>query len=228
MNYFKEETIKTEDLKHFPYGDFEEFKKAVKEGEIIDFGIAMDYARKWVTGSNDAPKGWMYLSNFLMLVPYLFVVFYIVMAFVLKNYWLLPYSIVPFVFQFFANPLGRKVFKIHYYFIAIYVIAAIFIQDLRSLIYWFPLVLVYLSLNQLYGGSAQIVRENLTKNERLLCLFWKWWDLVIYSKDDTKLSQRYYEKGDKTNYYDDVDKEWKEYIETRNEAPLKTKANNEN
>ncbi len=212
MNYFTEQTNIVEDLQHFPYSDFNEFKIAVKEGEILDCGIAMDYARKWITGSSDAPSGWRNFSNLLMLFPYLLIIFYFVLAFWIKNYWLIPYSIVPVIFTFFANPMGRKAFKIHYYFIAIYVIAALFIKDLWSLMYWFPLVLIYLSLNQLYEGSAQIVRENLVKNEKLLCLFWKWWDMVIYLKDGTKLSQRYREKNGNTDYYEDIDKDWEEYV----------------
>lgn len=216
-NYFEEKTDKVEELKHFPFKNFEEFKEAVKTGEIMDFGIAMDRAREWVTRGVSAPKGWMYVSTFLIFFPWLLVGFYIVMAFITGNFWLLPYSIIPIIFMFFANPIGRKAFKIHYYFIGAYIILGFFINELWSLIYWLPLVLEYLALNQLYGGSAQIVRENLPKKEHLLAYFWKWGDLTIYTKSGV-YTQRYENKGEintfsDNHYYVDIEKEWKEYVD---------------
>lgn len=212
MNYYEEISDKVELLWHFPYPEFNAFKEAVEKGEVVNTGIPMDYARQWVTQGADAPKGWMILSNILLTFPYLLTIFYIVTAFINRNYWLILYSIIPIIFMFFFNPLARRAFKMHYYFIGIYILAGIFIKSLWEPIYWLPLVVDYLALNQLYEGSAQLVRENLHKNEKLLCWFWKRGNLQIELKDGSKWADRYIEKDGKTNFYEDVDREWKEYF----------------
>lgn len=218
MNYFTETTNGVEELKHFPYRNFEEFKKAVTNNDILGTNIAMDKARDWVMRGLDAPKGWMYFGYILVFLPYLFTIFYLIAAFVLHNYWLIIYSVVPILSIFFFNPFARKAFKIHYYFIILYVILSLFLKELWSPLFWLPLVFLYLATNQLYEGSAQIVREHLTKDEMLLCVFWKWWDLVIYLKDGTQVSQRYYEYGGNTLYFEDIKKEWKDYIELQDKT----------
>lgn len=213
MNYYDEISDKVELLWHFPYPNFSAFKEAVEKGEVVNTGIPMDYARQWVTQGVSAPKGWMIFSNILLVLPYLLTIFYIVTAFTSRNYWLILYSVVPIIFMFFFNPLARRAFKMHYYFIGIYVLVGIFIKSLWEPIYWLPLVVDYLALNQLYEGSAQLVRENLHKNEKLLCWFWKRGNLQIELKDGSKWADRYVERDGKTEFYGDVDKEWREYID---------------
>lgn len=212
-NYFAQKTAKVEDLRHFPFSSFKEFKSAVSDGTVVDIGVAMDKARNWVMESKDSPPFWRILSYILVWIPFFFILFYFVAAFILPNYWLIPYALVPLLIFFTGSPIGRRIFPVHYLLIIIFLIAWFITGNFPDLIYWLPLVIEYLILNQLYSGSAGIAQEAIVNDEKTLCLFWKWGAFDLLLADGTRHLQRWVEKDGQTIRYKDIEEEWEEYYE---------------
>lgn len=220
-NYYKSKTLRVEELKHFPFESFADYQHAITTGKILDTPIAMDMARQWIMQSQDSPKFWRVFSYSLMILALSSIPFFLATTFITQNLWLLLFIPLSLIVFLSGSPMGRRVFPIHYLLIIGFVIAWIITGRFPNWIYWFPILMIYLSLNQLYSGSAKTVRNIVLKNEEVLCLFWKyhWMDLMF--ADGTRYSQRSYEHDGKFEFYEDIDKEWKDYIEEKHNTSKK-------
>ena len=56
-------------------------------------------------------------------------------------------------------------------------------------------------------GAADRVDKIIVNNESALCYFWQWSGMVLI-KQDVIYSQKYIERGDQIEYYEDI--EWSE------------------
>lgn len=214
-NYFQNKTDSVRELMHFPYSTFTAFQQAVVSGEVVDMGIAMDHARSWAMQAEDAPRGQMILKYLLMTSFLLMPIFYIIAAFFMNNYWLIPYALVPVLVFFTGSPIARKVFPLHWILLAGLGILWLVSGNFPHPIYWLPILIEYKGFDYLYRGSAQLVREQIPKSEKTLILFWKHWDLTLYLKNGEKHSQRGIEKDGKYSFNQDVQDEWEAYLATR-------------
>jgi len=214
-NYYLEESKNVAELKHFPYKSFSDFQASVFNESIVDIGVPMDLARNWVTRSNDSPSFWRNLYLILMMYVFCLPVFYLLYGIVKFDISAVLYILVSIFVAFTGSPFVRKIFKSHYYVIGFYLLIWLINGALPNIIFWFPILCQYIALNQIYKGSAGIVREVVTKNESVLCLFWKWWDLQICLKDGSVLTQRDCRINDKTTFYEDISEEWKEYCDLK-------------
>lgn len=214
-NYFDDQTKKVNDLKYFPFPSFEKFQQAIKDKEVLDIGVPMDYARKWAMEAATAPKFQRAVKYVLMLIAIAIPVFYWIMAFVMGNYWLLLYSLVPVVVFFTGSPIARKVFPLHWVLIIIFVLLWFFTGGFPSWIYWLPVAVQLFVMNYLYKSSAQLVRKIVQQDEETLSLFWKWWDLVLVLDNGEEHSQRSLKQGSQYVHHEDVQQEWEEFIKVR-------------
>lgn len=212
MNYYEEKTNKVKNLKHFPCESIDVFQKAVEQGVIIDISIAMDIARKWVMETNKSTPFQRYSRALLSLLPFILTLFYIIAAFVLHNYWLILYSLLPIIVAFTGSPIARKIIPLHFVILGLFILIWALTGNL-SMIYWVPIVAQYLALDYMYKGSTNIVRKMLLMDEDTLCYFWKWNHMSLYFNNGGIYSQNYQEVDGKTNYYEDMTKEWKDYID---------------
>lgn len=214
-NYYIKKTTRVEDLKHFPFASFKEFEKAVQDRKVLDLPIAMDMARSWLTNSSESPAFWRNSSYALMFLPYLIIIFYLIAVFWLSNWWLLLFIPLSIIVTFTGSPAARRMLPIHYILGVIFILMWVIGGKFPDLVYWLPILLIYLSLSQLYNGSAKIAREAVLHDEKTLCLFWKWnWMSVVLSTGVT-YSQRNVEERNQYTNYDDIDAEWKEYYERK-------------
>lgn len=212
-NYFKKETTTVEELMHFPFNSFKDFQSAVKNGEVIDIEVQMDHARKWAMQSKDAPKNQRVLKEVLMITCSLLLpIFYIIIAFFTKNYWLLPYSLVPLAVFFVGNPITRKAFPLHWILLTGFIVLWLFSGSFPSLIYWLPILIEYKILDYIYRGSAQLIREFVIKDEKTLILFWKYFYLGIYLKNGERHLQSGVEKNGEFSFNEDVRNESKMHL----------------
>lgn len=211
MNYYEKKINKIEELKYFPFSSFKQFQDAVKNGDIKDIGIAMDIARRWVMETTKSTPFQRNSRNLLFLLPFILTLYYLISAFTIPNYWLIPYSLLPIIVAFTGSPIARKVFPLHIIIFGIFILVWAFTGNL-SAIYWVPIIIQYLALEYMYKGSTQIIRELLTKDEETLCFFWRWRHMTLYLKNGEAWNQDYMEVGGQTQYYEDMQKEWKEYI----------------
>lgn len=214
-NYYTKKITKVEDLKHFPFSSFQTFKEALKDGTVVDIPIAMDMARSWLTNAENSPIFWRSFSTFLMFVPYLVMIFYLVATFWLSNFWLLLFIPLSIIVTFTGSPAARRLLPIHYILIVAFVLMWVIGGKFPDLVYWLPILIIFLSLNQLYSGSAKVAREAVIHDEKTLCLFWKWHWMDIVLKSGDTYSQRSTQTLGQTFYHEDIDKEWKEYCEQR-------------
>lgn len=214
-NYFQEKTTSVSGLMHFPFKSFEMFLDAIKSGEVVDIGVAMDHARSWATQAADAPKGQKIFKNILMVTFFALPLFYIVAAFVMRNYWLIPFALVPALVFFTGSPIARKVFPLHWILIGGLGILWLVSGTFPHPIYWLPILVEYKAFDYLYKGSAALVRQQVQKNEKTLILFWKYFDLTLYFKDGSNHSQRGVTKDDNYSHHQDVQDEWKSYLDSR-------------
>lgn len=214
-NYYLNKTTEVKDLMHFPYKSLEAFQEAIKTGEVVDIGVAMDHARSWAMQATIAPKLQKVFKNIIMLFFVVLPFFYIGAAFFMKNYWLIPFALVPALVFFTGSPMARKMFPLHWILLiglgAFWLISGSFPHP----IYWLPILAEYKGFDYLYKDSASLVRQYVQKDENTLILFWKHFDLTLYLKDGGSRSQRGEEKDGKYTHYEDVQEEWKEYLASK-------------
>lgn len=209
-NYYNIETTKVEELKHFPYETFTEFQKNVQD---INIGVAMDHARNWVSRSSDSPAASRNFSSLMMMYIFLLPLFYLIYAIATLSFYPLLYLVVSLFVAITGSPMARRVGKTHYLVVGLYLLIWIFSGSFPSTVFWLPILVQYLTLNKLYKGSAKIVRKVIVVNEKILCLFWKWYDLSLTTKDGVSYSQRDVLVNGEINSYKDIQEEWKEYYE---------------
>ncbi len=214
-NYFLDKTNKVSGLVHFPYDSFSDFQQAIKSGEIIDIGIPMDRARSWAMEGKSAPKLQQILKIILAITLFVLPVFYIVSAFVMHNYWLLPFALIPLIVSFTGSPMARRMFPFHWLLLIGLGIMWLISGDFPHAIYWLPIFLQYKSLDYLYKNSAQLVRQRIQEDEELLCLFWKHWGITIFMKNGDEYDQRSKKIAGLFSHYEDVQKEWEKALEER-------------
>lgn len=214
-NYFEKETTTVTSLMHFPYSSFSDFQKAISKGEIVDIGIPMDHARSWAMQANNAPKTQQIIKIILMVAMFLLPLFYIVSAFVIHNYWLILFAVVPFVVSFTGSPMARRIMPVHWLLIIGLGLTWFISGNFPHPIYWLPIFLQYKVFDYLYKNSAQLVRQVIQQDQELLCLFWKHWGLTLYTKDGDEHDQRFVKKNGQTEHFDDVQEEWEAYLELR-------------
>lgn len=221
-NYYSKTTDKVEELKHFPFKSFSNFQAAILNGDVIDISIPMDHARNWITKSADSPRSSRNFSLLLISYVFLLPIFYVFYGIFTLNPAAIFYVIISAFVAFTGSPMARRFMKSHYYVIGVYILIWLIGGSFPRLIFLVPVIGQYLAFNQLYQGSAAIVREKLTKSEKVLCLFWKWYYIGIILKDGNEYTQNsIVDKDRKYSFYEDVDQEWKEYIKEKD----KTKPN---
>lgn len=216
-NYFQDNTETVAELKHFPFSTFQDYKESLGKGEIVDIGVPMDHARKWAMESSYAPKLQAIIKLVLTVCIYLLPIFYIVMAFVLHNYWLAPFALLPLIIFATGSPMARKMVPLHWILLGVLILWWLTSGVIPHFIYWLPLVLEYKVLDYLYKDSAKLVRQIAQKDEITLVLFWKWWDLGLVFKNGEEWSQRSKKTLNNFEYYDDIQVEWESYLEQKNQ-----------
>lgn len=214
-NYFETETKGVSDLMQFPYSNFKQFQTAIKEGDIVDIALPMDKTRTWLMEGKNAPKSAQLLAQLIIYSIFFLPVFYIIAAFVIGNYWLIPFAIIPVLVIFLGTPIARKTLPFHWILFIGLLIMWWIGDSFPDPIYWLPIILEYKGLDYLYKGSASIARQQVQKDEILLCVFWKYWGLTLIYKDGKELSQDYSRINNKITHNEDVKKEWVEFVESR-------------
>lgn len=223
-NYFINNSPTVDKIKHFPYKSFAEFKENISNQSIVGISVPMDYARNWITQSSESPIFWHNLYLGLMAYIFCLPIFYILFGIFTLDLSAIIYTIIAVVVAFTGSPFAMKVFKVHYLIIGIYLVVWLISGSFPGTIYWLPILFQYFAFNQLYKGSASIVRGIMIENEKVLCLFWKWYDARLLLKDGNEYSQRGVEKNGKFEPNEDVQKEWEQYYKYISEKKLEKNA----
>jgi hypothetical protein len=216
-NYFLDKALSVDTIKHFPFKSFSEFKESVTNQSVAGISVPMDYARNWVTQSSESPRFWHNLYLALMVYVFCLPIFYVLFGIITLDLSAIMYILVALVVAFTGSPFAMKVFKAHYLVIGFYLVVWLVSGSFPRTIYWLPVLFQYFAFNQLYKGSASIVRGLMVENEKILCLFWKWNDASIVLNDGTEYSQRGVTKNGKFEINEDIQKEWEEYYKFKSE-----------
>ncbi len=216
-NYFIKETNSITKLKHFPYDSFDKFTSDVQEGKII-LGIARDYAKQWLHEGENVPTFPKIAANILILFPFLLALFFLVAAFS-KSLWLLVLTpFVPIWTYWLGNPTAGK-FHGGNSILTLTVLGGVitFFMEYNFIFYYIllPIIIGVFSIRYLFSLGVKTVKKEMMKNEKLVCHFWKMGGLNLQFSNGDNYSQRTKTVNGITKHYEDVDREWKEYIEAQ-------------
>jgi len=167
---------KVEELKHFPFKNFHEFKKACLEG-IIQIGVDRGLAFRWAQGGLYVPKFLSAQTLFLSWLPFLAGIGFIVYAIMSKSWLLLLGLPVLFIGFFFFHPGWARIFG----FVWLIVIALIFILFFWALFSGKPgllaitavLLVTWYAEKTAYEKAVNSLIIVAAEHEDLLCLLWE-------------------------------------------------------
>jgi len=167
---------KVEELQHFPFKDFKEFNKANLEG-IIQIGIDRLVALRWAQGGIYSSRFLRMQTIFLMFLPYLAAIGFIVYSILSKNWLLLLALPIFFVGFFLFSPGAAMIFGpmrsglILLTFIAF--IWSLLAAKSQLLAITITLLVIWYALRTMYRKAVNRLTVAVAEHEDLLCLLWQ-------------------------------------------------------
>ena len=167
---------KVEELKHFPFKNFQEFKKACFEGVVqpgVDSGVALQWAQNGIYSS-----GWLRAQAlFLAFLPFIAAIGFIIYAIVSKS-WLLLLALPILLIGFFIfHPSSAMIFG----FIRSGLIFLTFVGLTWGLISNIPwlvalaltLAVIWYAQHTIYRKAVDGLIRAVMEHEDLLCILWQ-------------------------------------------------------
>ncbi len=201
----KEKPKKIEELKHFPFKNFQEFRKAYLEG-VVDIGVDRGIAREWA--SNGIYSSWWLRvkTHFWIILPYVTFLIFIFYIFISQSWWLifsLPVVVVSFFIFFpgtehFLGPIksGLVFFTIGFLIWGI-------INNITWLIILASfLALIWYSLRALHLGATKNLIYAASEHEDLLCLLWNIQAMNVRFYNGNSYWPRWKDENGRTTHYD--------------------------
>jgi hypothetical protein len=168
---------KVEELKFFPFGNFQEFQRAVY-GDIVRPGVDPGIALKWAQGGIYAPAVLTFQIMVLSLcLPHLPVIGFIVYAIATKTWLLLLALPILYIGFYVLHPAAAAVFGLaRMVFIGLILAASVWAWSsgrIWLLAITVTLLVVWLAGKAIYRVASFHLNKALVQHEDLLCLFWQ-------------------------------------------------------
>jgi len=176
INQERKKVTRVEELEHFPFKSFREFKKAVIEGVAqpgVDRGVALNWAQRGIY----APTILRAQTNFLMLLPYIATLGFIVWALVSKN-WLMLLTLPVLLIVFFVfHPSGAMIFGIIRPILIglsfVGLVYAFMTAKFGLLALCITLVVIWYATRTIYRKAVNYLTKAVSEHEDLLCILWQ-------------------------------------------------------
>ncbi len=173
---------RVEELSNFPFKSFQEFRKAYMEG-VAEPGVDRGVALQWALNGIYAPGILRAQTVFLMYLPYIAVLGFIIWAIVSKS-WLMLLALPVFLIAFFIfHPSAAMVFGIiRSGFIGLSFVGLVyaFMTSKPGLLaLCLTLVIIWYALNTIYRKAVNYLTEAVSEHEDLLCTLWQGKALTI-------------------------------------------------
>ncbi|MCL5802100.1 MAG: hypothetical protein M1283_06275 [Gammaproteobacteria bacterium] len=181
MNQEQKKITKVEELSHFPFKSFQEFKKAIMEG-VAQPGVDRSVALNWAQSGIYAPGVLRAQTVFLMLLPYIAVLGFIVWALVSKN-WLMLLALPVLLIAFFIFHPSMAIFGIirsGFIWLSFVGLVYAFMTSKPGLLaLCITLVVIWYALRTIYKKAVGYLTKAVSEHEDLLCILWQGKDLNI-------------------------------------------------
>jgi len=166
---------KVEELKHFPFENFKEFRKAYLEG-IISPGVDRSVALQWSQGGIYAPTFLRIQALALVFLPFIAAIGFVIYAIVSKS-WLLFLALpVLLIGYFIFHPSSAMVFgSIRTLFIFLTFAGfgwALFTHKPGLLALTIALLLIWFADRTVYKKAVSHLLSAAAEHEDLLCRLW--------------------------------------------------------
>lgn len=176
MEKESKKVTKVEELEHFPFKDFKEFRKAYLEG-IIQPGVDRGVALNWAQGGIYASTFLRIQATFLAFLPFLAAIGFVIYAVVSKN-WLLLLALPLLLIGFFLfHPSAAMIFGfIRSGFILLTFIGfiwALFSAKSGLLALTITLLIIWYAQKTIYAKAVSYLISTTSEHEDLLCLLWQ-------------------------------------------------------
>ena len=175
MEQTEQKPKSVEELKHFPFGTFAEFKKATMEGVAnvgVDRGVALQWAQNGIYSSK-----WLRVQALLLaLLPFVAAVGFVIYAIASKS-WLLLLALPVLLIAFFIfHPSSAMIFgAIRSGLIGLSFVGLVW--GFLSSIPWMAalsltLVVIWFAQRSIYRKAIDGLIRATAEHEDLLCLLW--------------------------------------------------------
>ncbi len=195
---------KIEQLGTFPFKSFHEYKKASFEG-IVQPTVDRSVALLWAKNGIHAPKSLRFQTSFLMMLPFLSLLGFIIFTIVSQHWWYLLTIPVFIVSYFVFLPSFRLLLKpIRNLFIGLTVIGflwAVWSSKDVLMVMTIALLIIWFAQNRIYRNAVKGLIEVANNHEDFFCKLWEGKILSIrfYNGDIHSVDHKF-EKG-KYIYY---------------------------
>lgn len=167
---------RVEELSNFPFKTFQEFRKANMEG-IAQPGVDRGVALQWAQNGIYAPGILRAQTVFLMLLPYIAAVGFIVWAIVSKS-WLMLLALPVLLIAFFIfHPSAAMIFGIiRSGFIGLSFVGLVyaFMTNKPGLLaLCITLVIIWYAEKTIYRKAVNYLTRAVSEHEDLLCILWQ-------------------------------------------------------
>ena len=174
MDQKVEKPKKVEELKNFPFENFQEFTKAYLEG-IINPAVDRSVALQWAQGGIHAPTFLIIQTIILSCLPFAAAIGFVLYVIVNKS-WLLLLALPVLPIGFFIfHPGGRYFGFIRTLFIFLTFAGfgwALFTNRPWLLALTIALLLIWFANRTVYNKAVHYLISEAAKHEDLLCLLW--------------------------------------------------------
>ena len=167
---------RVEELNNFPFKTFQEFKKANLEG-VAQPGIDRSVALNWAQNGIYAPRILRIQTAFLMLLPYIAFIGFIIWSIASKS-WLMLLALPVLLISFFIfHPGAAMIFGIiRSGFIGLSFVGLVyaFMTNKPALLaLCITLVVIWYAQKTIYRKAVNYLTRAVCEHEDLLCILWK-------------------------------------------------------
>lgn len=167
---------RVEELLNFPFKSFQEFKKANMEG-VAQPGVDQGVALQWAQNGIYAPGILRAQTVFLMLLPYIAALGFIIWAIVSKS-WLMLLALPVLLIAFFIfHPSAAMIFGIiRSGFIGLSFVGLVyaFMTSRPGLLaLCLTLVVIWYAQKTIYRKAVNYLTKAVSEHEDLLCILWQ-------------------------------------------------------
>lgn len=206
MNKERKKVKIVEELEHFPFPSFTEFKKANAEG-IAHIGIDRAVALQWAQGGIHAPKSLKIWALMFALLPFIAAIGLVVYS-IVTGTWLLLLALPLLLIAFFIfHPSSAMIFG----FIRTGLIGLTFVGLVYSfftdknwlLVLTIALVIIWYSQKSVYRKAINEIIRAMTQHEDLLCILWQGRAANIDLFNGNRYWVDFKDENGKTTHYED-------------------------
>lgn len=176
MDEDQKKIIHVEELNHFPFNNFREFRKAILEGGV-QLGVDRGSALHWAQNGVYAPRFLRLQTNFFAFLPFIALIGFVIWVLISKS-WLMLLGLPVFLIAFFLfHPSSAPIFGV----IRTSLIGLSFIGLIYAFLIGKPwllalcitLIVIWYAVTTAYKIAINHLIKTALDHEDLLCILWQ-------------------------------------------------------